>query len=466
MMNKILQIFRLRERQIFIILLILVVILINLISHRAVDLYPLKLDLTENALYEFSQTTVDMAASLTNPVRMVVFSKEDDYVVMLREVLKRFAALSPLISLEYVDPYENPVLVDYYASRGIQLKPDDIVLEGALRTRSFSVKDMYSFDAGQTQVTGLNAEQQLTSSLSFINDPIIPVAAFSDGHNERPSESLTALFQNNNYDLLRGSLSSILQEDPDILVVAAPSRDFLVHEVELLTDYMNSGGNALIFLEPSSLSMPHLEGFLTEWGIVPGEELVFEKEAYTGGNPVNVVPMYAPHKINSYFLDARVFLTMPSSRSLYSVSHPGSAIDVRDVLTSTPFSYGKKGYQFSDLLKEDSDPAGPFTLVMSSEKELSGEAARARLVVAGSRNIYGDDLLGFSSYGNAEFLVQTINWLNEKDVSLYIPPKKMQSDPLNLQSRQALLLALIVTAYIPMVFLVWGITVFFKRKRL
>jgi ABC-2 type transport system permease protein len=454
------------QKPVFVGLLIVVVLLINIVAHKAVDHYSLKLDLTENALYEFSENTIKVAASLNKPVKITVLNREEDFVVMLREVLKRFSTLNQHISLDFVDPYENPALVGYYAGKGIQIHQNDIVLEGSVRTKAYSIKQMYTFNAGKTKITGLNAEQQLISALYYVNDPVVPVAAFVDGHNERPSNALIALFKDNNFEVVRGNLTSVLQKNPDIVIIAAPTRDFLKEDVQLLDIYMNNGGSTLLFSEPAVDRLPRLEGFTKNWGIVLGQELVFESQAFTGNNPVNIVPMYAPHEINRYFMDTRVFLTMPSSRSLYAEPRPGTAYDVRTILNSTPHSYGKKGYQFDQLKKDPLDIDGPFSLVMSSEKEIISDTEVSRFVVVGSKSIFGDDLLGFASYGNAEFIIQTINWLNEKELTMYIPPKKIKSDPLNLLSGQALIIGVIITGLIPLLFFVSGIIVFIRRKKL
>jgi hypothetical protein len=457
--------YQINIKSIFIILCLIVFVLINLTGHRFVDRYSMKLDLTENALYEFSEITKNAARSLNTPISITVLNREEDYVVMLREVLKRYSSLSDFISLKFVDPFDNPVLAASYADRGIQIHTDDIVIEGSARTKVFSIEDMYTLNTGRTDITGLNAEQQLTSALYFINNPEVPAAAFVDGHNERPSTALKELFTRNNFELLRGTMSSLDRENPDILVIASPSRDFLPEDIEHLNLYMNRGGNIFLFIEPSAEPFPLLEGFLAEWGIIPGNELVFEEKANTANNPVNIVPMYDPHIINRYFMETRIFLTMPSSRSLHKVAHQGSAYKVQSILSSTSDSYGKQGYQFDQLTREAGDIDGPFSLVMSSEKKLANGDI-SRLVVVGSRKIYGDDLLGFSSYGNSEFLVQTINWLNKEDTSVNIPSKKIQLDPLNIQFGQTVILGFLLCVLIPLGFLITGIIMFLRRKSL
>jgi len=160
------------------------------------------------------------------------------------------------------------------------------------------------------------------------------------------------MFSDNNFEIINGNISSLIKNNPALIILAAPSRDFLAGEISQLKKYRESGGNMLLFIEPSVVDFPLLNGFIKEWGIIPGDELVCEEQAYTNNNPINIVPMYAPHKISRYFMKTSVFLTMSSTRSLYATQNPGSAYDVRTVLNSSHLSYGKTGYKFNNLEKE------------------------------------------------------------------------------------------------------------------
>lgn len=456
-----------RFRFFFVLALSAAVIAGVFLSRQLVETFSLKLDLTENKLYELSPATQEIASALQTPVTITVLNSEEEYVVMLREILKKYAALSDLIELRFVDPYENPLLIDHFAQTGLTVGLDDIVLEGSFRARSFTIEDMYLMNPGKTEIEALNAEQQLSSALIYINDQSVSKVGFSDGHNEQPSASLLKLFENNNFEVTRGSLGRVLQEEPSILVIASPSRDFRSDEILQLESYLAKGGSLMVFIGPTLNPLDNLESLLVEWGIILGDEVVAEQEGYTGNNPVNIVPMYAPHEINQYFAEKRIFLTMPSTRSLYINQDAGSAYDVRAVLTSTPGSYGKRGYQFDTPEREPGDAPGPFYLVLTSRKDISDDGNRkyASMLVAGSRTIYADDLLGFSSYANADFLVQAINWLHSDETSIFIPAKSIQPAPLNLLSSQALIIGILLTIPIPLSILAAGIIVILRRKR-
>ena len=452
----------------FIIVSIGIVITLQLLSRYLVENYSLKIDLTENSLYEFSDTTKEIIESLETPVNIIIFSSKEDYVIMLREVFNKYDNLSDNIVLTYADPLENPVLVDKYLKKGIHINDNDIVIEGGKDFQVFSIEDMYLFNNSKTKITGLNAEQKITSAILTVNSHKVYSAGFIDGHNERPTESLINLFQQNSFLITRGSIKTILSHTPDLIIIASPDRDFRSEEIDLLDSFMEAGGSLMIFLEPSKNKLENLDSLIAQWGIIPGDSLVFEKEAYTGNNPLNIVPMYEPHEINRYFMDTRVFVTMPSSRNLNIRPDIGSAYDVSPVLVSTKDSFGKTGTLVTQKTREKQDVSGPFYLAISSEKELfvNNSRVKSRLFVAGSRNIYADDLLSFSSYGNSDFLIQVIDWLTDRDDFLNISPKNIQAPPLNIKRNQSIILGSLVSIFIPLIIITTGVVLVLRRKKL
>lgn len=277
------------------------------------------------------------------------------------------------------------------------------------------------------------------------------------------------LFELNGYDVSRVLLSVAgIDEVADILVIAAPSRDLESDEIKQIDQYMINGGKVMVFMEPSVGEFPNLNDFLNSWGIGVGDKVVFEKKAFITNNHINIIPMYARHEINLYFGDKRSFLVMPSSRNLYKVEYAGFDLDVMAVLVSTPDSYGKEGKEFVLTEKEQSDTEGPFSLVMSSVREVikDGNPVYAKLFVVGSKNIYADDIMGISSYANVEFLTQAINWLSESHISIRIPSKNIAAESINIVPFQAAVIGVILILLIPGGIFLFGIIIFIRRKNL
>ncbi|MDX9959614.1 MAG: Gldg family protein, partial [Spirochaetia bacterium] len=102
---------------------------INGVAKLTVDRYSLKLDLTDNKLYQLSSTTRQAVAKLASPVRITVFGDEQEYPVMLKEMIAGYAELSGHITVSYQDPFSNPKLVDSFLQRGTRIIQNDLAIE-------------------------------------------------------------------------------------------------------------------------------------------------------------------------------------------------------------------------------------------------------------------------------------------------------------------------------------------------
>jgi hypothetical protein len=455
-------------------------LVINGVAKLAVERYSLKVDLTDSKLYQLSAATHQAVGKLVNPVSIAVFSEEQDYPVMLREMLTGYSGLSPLVSVTYKDPFSNPRLVDSYLQRGTRILQRDLVLESGGVFKRLSIEDMYIFNDAKTAATGIRAEQQLTSTILQLQDSRVPVVRFTDGHNETPSEAFFNLISQNNYRIERITLSiSALDDDTDLLIIASPTRDFSVQETIALEAYLNQGGSLMVFLGPSMNPLPNLTAFMERWGIVFEDAIVFEPRAHVSDNRLNLVPMYAQHEMNVYFGDKRFFLLMPATRNLRPAANPSYDLDVMTALLSTPEAYARAGGSSGPQDRSEGDASGPFSLAMTVTRNVqnlssppAGEKAasrhgtvQARLFAAGSASIYADDILAMPTFANGDFLVQAINWLNPGYTAVNIPPKTLTSPPLSILQSEAVILGIVLAAVIPALVLAAGLIVAIRRRQ-
>jgi len=474
-------------KTLLVLVLIALGLVINGVAKLAVDRYSLKIDLTDSRLYQLSETTNQAVGQLTAPVVMTIFGDEREYPVMLREIITGYEKLSQHITISYRDPFSNPTLVDGFLQRGTRIIQNDLVVESGGAFKRFSIEDLYIFNDAKTATTGVRAEQLLTSAMLQLQDDRVPTVRFTDGHNETPSEALFGLFSRNNYQTSRITLSiSALDRATDMLVIASPSRDFSAQETTIMDGYLNQGGSIMAFMAPTENPLPNLTAFMGRWGIAVADGVVFEPRAYISDNRMNLVPMYAQHEINVYFGDKRYFLLMPSTRPLRPVENPSFDLDVMAVLLSTPEAYSKTRSVAGSQEKETGDASGPFNLAMTVAKTIkssvaapagsqfsragspgpdSEEKKQARFLVAGSASIYADDVLGMSTFANADFLVQAINWLNPGQTAVNIPAKTLVPPPLGILPAEAAIAGFILTALIPLLILAAGLIVAIRRRR-
>lgn len=439
-------------------LALLAFVLANACAHLADERFGLSLDMTEGSLYALSAMTGEVCQALADPVTIHVISAREEYPAMLSEMLSRYARLSGMIRVEYVDPYENPVFLEYYAQMGVSLGRQDLLVEGAQRNTVITYGDILLTD-GSGAVTGIDLEQQLTSALLYVNRADAPRALLITGHNERPTTALRRLFESNHFSLEDAALLTGGVPEAEIAVVAAPTQDYAPEEIKKLEAYLSAGGRLMVFLEPSAYALPNLEALLERWGMKPRQDLVFEPNACASGNPLNLIPMYAGHEVNAYFADHPVYVVMPSTRS-FELS-----ADAQAVLYSTGDAYRKDSVQYATARREEGDETGRAVLAALADRTLP-DGQQAMVFAAGSRMLYADDLMGASTYANSLFLSRVVGYLSGERTTLSIPPKTMSASPLPITHTQSMILGGVLVIAVPLAVLGAGLMTTYRRKRL
>lgn len=459
---------RLSQRKLYRIILCLVIavfLLINRCAFLAGEAFSWKLDMTGEKLYELSAVTKEVGQGLSGETDLFVVSGEKDYPSMFREMLSRYAGLSPYLTVSYVDPFENPLFVDNYKQQGYTLSPNDVVVSGKNGIRQIAYDEMLVYTG--EEVSGISIEQQVTAAILYVNSSEKSSVAFTSGHGERTTKALQNVFTNNNYEVKNIALTSGGAVDADILVIASPARDFEPLETEALEAHLAAGRKLMVFLEPGVGLYPNLSTFLKKWNLEPENNVVFEERAYASDNPINVIPMYKPHSINVYFVKNPYYVVMPASRGI-KVLKDADNIKTLPVLSSTEASYAKDKLQYDLAAWESGDAKGPFVLAATAEKTIWTEEGEktAAIFLAGSRNMYADDIMAVESYANSEFLTQVMNFLTQSTGNVYIPAKTLAKPPLPVTMRSSLMIGSVLVVILPLGFIGAGIRVYRKRKNL
>lgn len=419
--------------------------------------YNLSLDLTANQLYALSAETEQVVSAVEEPTSILVLAAEVDFPSMLKEMLAGYVRLSPELTLSYVDPYENPTLLETYRQKGLSLSESDILIVQDTYYKQVSYEDLLVY-SGDT-VTGVQLEQCVTSALATLQEPQA-VVYFTAGHNETSVTELETIFSQNNYLVQTGAVGSAITAD--IVVIAAPKADFTDSEIAALEQFLDGNGSLIVAFEAGGLTLPNLEDLLADWNIAVEANVVYEKTAYLSSNPLNIVPMYASHTMNTYFATNPVYTVMPSARSISILSN--TSVVTSPVLASTTDGY-TVDYDQTGALLEDTATTGQVVLAAIGERSVSGVAA-GNVLVIGSAQFLSADVLSSSSFANSMFMTQAIDYLNPAVSSVYIAPKTITLDPLVMVSRDATVLGIVFAGLLPLLVLGYGAVVMMGRKKL
>ncbi len=455
-----------RSSALLTVLVMAIIIVLNVGAYVGVNKFNFKYDMTSNKMFEITEPTIGVVEKLKTPVEIIVINSENDFLNELKEIVKRYDALSDLITIRYVDPYLNPTFVEEYTKNGKQIALNSIIVKSSLREKIFEMMDMYILNPEQTQIQAFIAEQQITSAIQFVTNDEVPAVTFIQGHNEVVTSHLQTIFERNNFKVENATLTAQdITSDTEIVVIAAPARDFDKVEIKKLDEYMARGGNLIVMHYPAATKMPNLEGFMTEWGITLGDYAILDPKASYNSNPLNIIAAYYPHLINNYFADNKYFMLMPESRNLVLEKREGKTTS--PVLITTSEAFGKTGTQFKTT-KEAGDAEGPFILAATSTQSVlvDGEQKEAKMFVAGSKKMYYDDVIASTNFANGDFIAQVISWCSGGMEVVNIQPKDMSSNPLTISTGMAFLLSAFITILIPLIILIYGISVFLKRRHL
>jgi ABC-2 type transport system permease protein len=448
------------------VMVLLIAVLVNAGVYLAVEKFGWKADMTEGKLYELTDATTQVMDSLNQDVEIICTSSEQSAYSDIKEILSRYDNQSDRISVRYVDLTENPTFAQEYEEKGVQLYGNDVIVKSGDREKALTLYDLYEFDSNGTSITGYKLEQQVTSALQYVTNEELPLAVFTQGHNEYKGNSFPSLFDTNNYEVQDVTLTvEDIPAEAEIVVIAAPTRDFESAEIAKIDAFLARGGSLMVFQNPATSSLTNLEALLEEWGIKVGDYVVFDGESYTE-SPINIVASFVPHDINNYFSNNRYFILMPQSRNLELLDKEGKTVS--PVLTTSDNAYGKIGTEFSTAQKEEGDKEDTFVLAATStmDVKVDGETKTAKVFVSGSRNMYYDNYMSTSTFANSDFITQVIGWCNEEGTAINVPVKTKSTSYINMTMLPAIIICLVITIIIPLIVLGYGITVYFRRRHL
>lgn len=427
-------------------------------------------DISASKLYSVTSNTKSVVNALTDDVTIywIVQAGQEDAVI--EKLLDRYESLSDHIKVEKRNPDVYPTFAEEYIDDDDTVYNNSLIVECGDRSRYIPYTDIYVTDANMYSYSynsSFDGEGAITSAIDYVTDPDQPVIYRLTGHGESdlPSTFADSVEKENitveDFSLLN---SDDIPEDAACLVIYAPQSDISTEEAEMLSDYVAEGGKLLVMAGPvDGVELPNLYSVLEPYGITPAEGVVIESDRahYAFSTPAMLMPDLADSDITNPLIDEGYYIIMPVASGL-EIGENTTSATVTSLLTTSDASYSKiAGYDLTTYDKEDGDIDGPFSLGVQVEYDNGGS-----LVWISSDAFIQDMYNAYSSGANVNLVMNALSSLIGESETMAIRAKSLNYNYLTISDSTAGLLKVMMIGIIPLIFLVAGIAIVVRRRRL
>jgi ABC-type uncharacterized transport system involved in gliding motility auxiliary subunit len=434
-------------------------------------------DFTAAKLHSLSDQSVAVLKNLKTDISFKCFFREGYGRAAMENLLKIYAYHSAKVHTEFIDPDKNPGLVKRY----------DVTQDG---TTIIEAGDK------ESRIT-TTTEEDVTNALIKATRAQKKVICFLEGHGEASVDetgdnglaTVKAELEKLGYEVKKQSLALAdrFPKDCALLVVPGPQKDLLPNEYETVRAYIKDGGRALFLVDPETQTLLPL--FLADYGFKLENDIVVDTVSRLLGGDyfMPVVSEYESHAITDKFGYATFF---PYARSVEVGEIKPEGATVTSLAKTSPNSWSERELDQKEVkFTPDKDKQGPIGLaVVSTFKTKPAEPAPAapgakpgepapaaaakpeaaekevRLAVIGDSDFVKNRYYGLS--GNGNFFLNVANWLTEEADLIAIQPKTQAPRTIQLTPSQGRLLFLVSVVLLPLAVLLFGVSVWLRRRSL
>ena len=426
-------------------------------------------DLSQTKLSTIGDTTKELVSALDQDVtiyQIVESGKENETI---QKLLERYAGLSSHVKVETMDPVLHPNFVSEYTED--DLEDNSLIVVGEKRNKVIPYADMFestvNYQIYQYETTGFDGEGQVTSAISYVTTDSLPIMYTITGHEEGDmTEDMKSAIEKENIEMKDLNLltEESVPDDADCVMLFSPQNDLSEEEADKLITYMENGGKAVIITSYLNKEMPNLQKVLNNYGIGTMEGVVLEADGqhYISGNPTYLVPNIGSSDALGDLSKANSYVLMPVAQAVEKLEDKRDTVTIESLLTTSDSAYVKTNVN-GTLEKEDGDEEGPFDVgVAVTESVDNGET---KLIYLTSANLFSQQVDAMVSGNNVKLLANSVSWMCDQEQSVSIPSKSTQISYLTVTAASARMWGMVTIGLLPVLCLVLGGGIWFKRRK-
>ncbi len=411
-------------------------------------------DITANSRHSLTLQTQNTLAAISEPVSILaVLGPEQAPRDAVRELVDRYQALQPNITLEFINPETQPDRArELNITNGGELIVKNTQREQRLRRLS---------------------ERALTNAVRQLNRDGDRRITFITGHEERTPDGegngdwIISTSQLAQIGLISDTTSLVtnpqIDVSADLLVIAGPRRPYFPGEIASLLQYIGEGGNLLWIIEHDNKADGgvNLDALSLEFGVdvMPGKVIdTASQRLNTGAPSIVVLDRHTNHPINGNLVSP---IILPGSKALAITPLAGQIVS--PLLLTPESSWTETGELQGEVRFDEGgdEVAGPLTLGVTIERQLSNNTQR--IAILGDADFASNQFVGNGS--NQAFLESLVLWLAGDDQALEFVTQAAPDTQLSLSKKAIVILSGLFLLGMPLLMLCIAAWLALRRRR-
>lgn len=426
------------------------------------------IDVTSNHLYSLTDETKNLVKDLKEDVTIYALVNEKYEDTTLGITLDRYNDLSEHITVSYVDPTINPKFYTTYSDSA--LTQNSLIVVSDKRSKVIDYNNIYEstmdYQTYTSTTTGYDGEGQITSALAYVTSDSMPKAYILEGHGELAFETdfNNAIEKENvDYETINLMNYETIPDDAQCIIINAPTSDFSTDDLAKVTEYLDKGKNAIIISTYTYKDMTNFRTLLGYYGVEVTEGLVIEADTnHYYQDPFYLLPGIEYDEITGSVYDSGAYIFAPYSQGLTVAEQENVA--VTSLLTSSASSYARNDIsQNTDYSKQEGDVDGPFTIGLKATKTLADGESTA--LIYSCENIFTSGADSMVSGANQQLFSGTLSSVVEHEATVSVPSKSYEVSYLTIPQRNIIMMALLIALVLPIVTLLFGLTIWLRRRK-
>lgn len=453
------------------VVMIVAVIAILLTANLLVSQVSLRWDNSGQQMYSISEESIEIVKDLQSEVTIYTLFRTGSEVDLYADIIGQYAANSPNITVENRDPYLYPAFVQQYTGGG-EAPTNSVIVVCGEKYRVISSSDFieYTFDyeTYTNNAESIKLEPLVTNAIRYVTSGRTIKLYFSTGRGQRQlPDGVKAQIALEGYVTEEINLLSAenIPNDCDILILTTPEQDISVGERETIERYLSGGGNLIALIDRTDTELVQIQTLLGAYGMALDGSYILEGDAaYTiQGQPYFCLPVIEDFAIGNPLRERNYSVLIAFSQGITPLEVRKQAINLYPILTTSDKAFGKIDPSPKTMEMEPGDIQGPLHLAMAAEDLYSYEKP-VKLVVFGTVNFLESDFDTIVSGANLDLFMNSLGWLSGDEQSVYVRPKSLLAESLQINGAQQMMLLAVSLIVIPFSVLIFGVVRWLRRR--